>query len=172
MRKKSSYKQKGVRLDAVNWVLAGLKPISQVGDAIVVLKTKNHSALTEIVHGRGNRTQIDVLIHALNTCEAYARHGKGKDWLPEITEAQNALYEMAKRGVDSDKFIFRGPEMQAVNLAMEIHDVQLEKSTVQELEKMTDFVVKQIILKKARPIISKSEHQSTQEQSHKKPSLV
>lgn len=78
MRKKSKYKPKGVRVDAVNWVLSGLRPISSVGDAVIVLKAKNHSALTEVVQGRGNRTQIDVLIHALNVCEAYAIHGKGK----------------------------------------------------------------------------------------------
>ena len=160
MRKRSKYKPKGVRLDALNWVLSGLKPVSQVGDALVILKAKNHSALTEVVQGRGNRDQIDVLIAALNMCEAYAIHGKGKDWLPEINEAQDALYEMAKRGIDTDKFLFRGPEMQAVNLAMEIHDAQLEESTVKQLEDMSDFVTKQIILKRARPIVSKTEHQS------------
>jgi hypothetical protein len=163
MRKKSKYKPKGVRLDAVNWVLAGMKPVSSVGDAIVVLKAKNHSALTEVVQGRGNRDQIDVLIAALNMCEAYAVHGKGKDWLPEINEAQDALYHMAQRGVNTEKFLFRGPEMQAVNLAMEIHDRQLEESTVSMLEKMTDFVTKQIILKRARPIV-KQERQSKPEQ--------
>lgn len=168
MRKKSKYKPKGVRLDALNWVLSGLKPVSQVGDALIVLKAKNHSALTEVVQGRGNRDQIDVLIAALNMCEAYAVHGKGRDWLLEIREAQNALYEMASRGLEKEKFLFRGPEMQAVNLAMEIHDAQLEQSTVKQLEEMSDFVTKQIILKRARPIISKSEHQSTQEQSRKK----
>jgi hypothetical protein len=160
MRKRSKYKPKGVRLDALNWVLSGLKPVSQVGDALVILKAKNHSALTEVVQGRGNRDQIDVLIAALNMCEAYAIHGKGNDWLPEIKEAQDALYEMAKRGIDTDKFLFRGPEMQAVNLAMEIHDAQLEESTVKQLEDMSDFVTKQIILKRARPIVSKTEHQS------------
>ena len=77
MRKKSKYKPKGVRLDAVNWVLSGLKPISSVGDAVVVLKAKNHSAMTEIVQGRGDRNQVDTLIEALNVCEAYAMHGKG-----------------------------------------------------------------------------------------------
>lgn len=76
MRKRSKYKPKGIRLDAVNWVVAGLKPISDVGDALVTLKAKNHSALTEITQGRGNRDQIDVLIAALNMCEAYAVHGK------------------------------------------------------------------------------------------------
>jgi len=168
MRKKSKYKPKGVRLAALNWVLSGLKPVSQVGDALIVLKAKNHSALTEVVQGRGNRDQIDVLIAALNMCEAYAVYGKGKDWLPEIREAQNAIYEMASRGLEKEKFLFRGPEMQAVNLAMEIHDAQLEQSTVKQLEEMSDFVTRQIILKRARPIISKSEHQSTQEQSRKK----
>jgi hypothetical protein len=152
MRKRSKYKPKGVRLDALNWVLSGLKPVSQVGDALVILKAKNHSALTEVVQGRGNRDQIDVLIAALNMCEAYAIHGKGKDWLPEINEAQDALYEMAKRGLESEKFLFRGPEMQAVNLAMDVHDLQLENSIVSELESMTAYVTKQIQLKKARAI--------------------
>jgi hypothetical protein len=160
MRKRSKYKPKGVRLDALNWVLSGLKPVSQVGDALVTLKAKNHSALTEVVQGRGNREQIDVLIAALNMCEAYAIHGKGKDWLPEINEAQNALYDMAVRGLETEKFLFRGPEMQAVNLAMDVHDVQLEESTVKQLEDMADFVARQVILKRARPIVSKTERQS------------
>jgi hypothetical protein len=97
-------------------------------------------------------------------CEAFAIHGKGKDWLPEINEAQNALYEMAVRGLDNDKFLFRGPEMQAVNLAMDVHDVQLEKSTVKQLEDMANFVAKQVILKRARAIVSKTERQSNAEQ--------
>jgi hypothetical protein len=164
MKKKSKYKPKGIRLDALNWVLAGLKPVSSVGDAIVILKAKNHSALTEVVQGRGNRDQIDVLIAALNMCEAYAIHGKGKDWLPEINEAQNALYDMAVRGLENDKFLFRGPEMQAVNLAMDVHDVQLEESTVKQLEDMANFVAKQVILKRARAIVSKTERQSNAEQ--------
>jgi hypothetical protein len=163
LRKKSKYKPKAVRLDALNWVLAGLKPISQVGDALTVLKAKNHSSLTEVVQGRGNRDQLDILIAALNMTEAYAIHGKGKDWLPEIKEGQDALYEMACRGVETDKFVFRGPEMQAVNLVMEIHDAQLEQSTVKELEEMTAYVNKQVKQMKARPIKT-SECQTTQEQ--------
>jgi len=163
LRKKSKYKPRPVMLDAVNWVLSGMKPVSSVGDAIVVLKSKNHSALTEVVQGRGNRDQIDLLIAAINVCEAFAIHGKGKDWLTEIKQAQDAIYNMASRGLDNEKFLFRGPEMQAVNLAMEIHDAQLEQSTVKELEEMTAYVTKQILLKRARPIV-KSEHQSKPEQ--------
>lgn len=152
MRKRSKYKPKGVRLDAVNWVLAGLKPISQVGDALITLKAKNHSALTEITQGRGNRDQIDVLIAAMNMCEAYAVHGKGKDWMPEIRQAQDALFNMGKRGLKKSRFLFTGEEMKAMNLGMDIHDAQLDESTVHELEKMIDYVNEQVRLKKARPI--------------------
>jgi hypothetical protein len=163
VRKKSNYKPRGVRLDALNWVLAGLKPISQVGDALTVLKAKNHSALTEVVQGRGNRDQLDVLIAAMNMTEAYAIHGKGKDWLPEIKQGQDAIYDMACRGLETDKFLFRGPEMQAVNLAMEIHDAQLEQSTVKELEEMTAYMNKQVRSMKARPIKT-SKYQTIPEQ--------
>lgn len=76
MKKRSKYKPKGVRIDAVNWVISGMKPISDAGDALIVLKAKNHSALTEITQGRGNRDQIDILIAAMNMLEAYAVHGK------------------------------------------------------------------------------------------------
>lgn len=156
LRKKSKYKPKGVRIDAVSWVLAGLKPISDVGDALITLKAKNHSALTEITQGRGNRDQIDVLIAAMNMCEAYAVHGKGVDWLQEINQAQNAVFSMAQRGLEKGRFLFTGEEMKAVNLAMEIHDEQLNQSSVMELEKMIDYVTEQIRLKKARPIQSTS----------------
>ena len=61
MKKKSKYKPKGIRLDSLNWVLAGMKSVSEVGDALVILKARNHSALTEVVQGRGNRDQIDIL---------------------------------------------------------------------------------------------------------------
>lgn len=152
MKKRSKYKPKVVRVDAVNWVLAGLKPISEVGDALVTLKAKNHSALAEITQGRGNREQIDVLIAAMNMCEAYAVHGKGIDWLPEINQAQEAVFTMGKRGLEKGRFLFTGEEMKAVNLAMDVHDEQLNQSSVMELEKMIDYVNEQIRLKKARPI--------------------
>lgn len=155
MRKKSSYKPKGIRIDAVNWVVSGLKPISSAGDALVTLKAKNHSALSEITQGRGNKDQIDVLIAAMNMCEAYAIHGKGIDWIPEIRQAQDAIFNMGKRGIEKNRFLFTGEEMKAINLGMDIHDAQLEESTIKELENMIDYVTKQIRLKKARPIIVK-----------------
>ena len=163
MRKKSNYKPKGVRLDAVNWVVQGLQPVLSIGDDITIYRSKTHSAMIEILNGRGNNTQVDCLMTALNICEAYAVHGKGSDWTIEIAEAQDALHNMASNAARTNKFVFRGNEIKAINLAMEIHELQLQKSTVQEFEKMTEFVVQQILAGKAKPIVSMSEHQSMQE---------
>lgn len=156
MRKKSKYKPKGVRLDNMLWVTSGMKKVSQVEDAGVMLKIKNHMAMTNLVQGRGSRDDVDLMIAAMNVTEAFAIHGKGKDWKTEIRAAQDALVAMARRGVArGDKFIFTGEEMQAINLAMEIHDVQLDEASVADLERALQLVEREVRAHRARPIIQK-----------------
>jgi hypothetical protein len=60
---------------------------------------------------------------------------------------------MGRRGVETGKFILRGPELTSFNLAMEIHDAQLDACTVAELEKAIAFVETIVKNKQARPII-------------------
>lgn len=157
MRKKSKYKPKDVRYDVMTYVKSGMLKVAKVPDAGVTLITKNHSALTEIMYGRGNKEQTDILIHCFNQAEAIAKlfPEKGGDWLPEIKEAQDAVYNMGKRGVTGKSFLFTGPELQAVKLAMQVHDQQLEETTVKEVEKAIDYVNECIIHKRARAIITK-----------------
>jgi hypothetical protein len=60
---------------------------------------------------------------------------------------------MGKRGLaNGDRFLFTGPEMQAVNLAMDVHDAQLDECTVAELEKALNLVANEIKHKRARMI--------------------
>ena len=118
----------------------------------VEIKIKNHQAMHDMLYGNGNRDTVDTLIAAMNMCEAYAIYGRGTDWLPEIKQAQDAIFSMAQRGLKKERFLFTGEEMKAINLGMEIHDAQLDASTVKELEKVVNYVQEQIRLKKARPI--------------------
>lgn len=157
MRKRSKYKPKGVRLDVVRYVVEGMKPMAQ-HPAVLDLRIKNHAAMTAVVKGMATRGDIDVLIAALNMAEALVlvKAELGSDWRGEINAAQDALYAMAKRGVDNNnRFIFTGPEMKTMNLAMEIHDAQIEKATVAQLEQAIDIVTKTIKNHKARPIVEK-----------------
>lgn len=153
MRKRSNYRPKGVRLDTMAWVKSGLMAVADVPEAGINLKIKNHAALASITQGKATRDDIDILISAVNVTEALARHGMGKDWSTEIRAAQDALLTMAKRGLEKgDKFLFTGPELTAVNLCMEIHDVQLDTCTVGELEKALNLVEQEIKHKRARVI--------------------
>lgn len=159
MRKK--YKPKGVRLDTMAWVLSGMKPVAKVQHAGLALKIKNHDALANITQGRGKRDDVDIVIAAMNVAEALGMLGLGSDWRPEINAAQEAIFHMGKRGLkNGDKFLFTGPEMQAVNLGMDIHDAQLDECTVKQLEQALAIVEREIRLKRARMIKEESCSQS------------
>jgi hypothetical protein len=155
MRKKSSYKPRPIRTDNLNWILAGMKKVGTLPSAGLELKLKNHEALDSVLKGQGTRDHMDVLISAVNICEALVRvrDDLGLDWANEIRAAQDALYTMAKRGVEKNRFAFTGPEMTAMKLVMDVHDVQLDNCTVKEMERALFIVYEEVRLKKARPIL-------------------
>lgn len=153
MRKRSKYKPKGVRPDAVNWVLSGLKPFKASAHELN-LRIKNHDALNNVRLGMATRKDLDALIAAMNMAEALTRLGVGTDWSVEVKSAQNALYYLARRGVkNNDRFILTAQELTALNLGMEIHDAQLDACTIQMLEQAIDIVNADITHKRARPIM-------------------
>ena len=155
MRKRSKYKPKGVRLDNMTWVQAGLKKVDAIG-AGTTLKIRNHDAMNNLRMGTAVRRDIDALIDALNVTEALANRGIGEDWKPEIRAAQDAILDLARRGVANDyRFIARGPELVALNLIMEVHDAQLDTVTVKQLETAMADVMESLRLKKMRPIVER-----------------
>jgi hypothetical protein len=154
MRKRSKYRPRGLIADTMLYVTSGMKVVGAIS-AGTTLKIKNHAALEQVRQGLGTREDIDVLICAFNITEALALMRIGDDWKDEIRAAQDALLAMGRRGVETGKFILRGPELTSFNLAMEIHDAQLDACTVAELEKAIAFVETVVKNKQARPIIRK-----------------
>jgi hypothetical protein len=154
---RKKYKPKGVRLDAVQWVINGFKNISETGDAVLHLKIKNHESLECLRKGEATRMDIDAIISAFNMAEALARMQIGDDYAAEIKAGQDALLAVAKRGVSrDDRFVLKAEELTAINLVLEIHDAQLEITTIGELEKAMDIVMKEIKMRKARPVLEKT----------------
>ena len=147
MRKRSNYKPKGVRPDALAYVLSGLRSFSDVPNAITI-RIKNHDALDKLRQGTADRDVIDILIAAYNMAEALVRQGIGVEYSAEIRAGQDALLAVARR----ERFILKAEELNALNLAMEVHDAQLDVCTVVNLEKALDLVRSCIIHKRARII--------------------
>ena len=157
MRKKSKYKPKGVRTDNMTWVMSSIKPFKEIS-AGTDLRIKNHDAMDKLRRGVADRADMDVLIGAANMCEGYMRLRDefGKDWSTEIRAGQDALLAVARRGLDSNRFVCKAPELVAINLILEIHDAQLEQSTVQDMERALEIVEKDQRHGKARPVKEKA----------------
>jgi hypothetical protein len=159
MKKKSKYKPKGVRLDNMSWVMAGLRTVGTLPTAGVALKLKNHDSLNMILTGQGTKEHVDVLISAVNMSEALirVRDDLGRDWAGEIRAAQDAVYSMGVRGHEKGSFLFTGPEMTAVKLVMDLHDTQLDNCTVREMEQALFIVEEELRMRKARAIVKRTD---------------
>ena len=137
MRKKSSYKPRGVRLDNMSWIKAGFKPVGSVPKAGTSLKLTNQSAMDAIILGHGTGDHSHTLREAFDMAVCLPRINPklGADWLPELTAAKDAAYAAHDRGERTGRFLFTGPEMQAIKQGMAVHTQQLEECTVQEMER-------------------------------------
>lgn len=156
MRKRSTYRPRPQLANPVAWVINGFKPISQNG--IVNVQIKNHHAIDALRKGIADREDIDAIIGAFNVAEALQRLGIGDEYKEELREAQDALYAVSRRGIDREyRFVVKGQELTAINLGMEIHDAQIEVTTVEVMEKAIDIVKDEIKHRKARIILEKTE---------------
>jgi hypothetical protein len=153
MRKRSKYRPKKNLQDPISWVLSGLKPFNSVGYGNT-LRIRNHDAMDKLRRGVATKDDIDILIGAFNMCEGYKRlrDELGSDWSEEIRAGQDALLAVARRGLESQHFILKAEELVAMNLVMEIHDAQLDQTTVRDMELAMDIIDKDHKTKKSRPI--------------------
>lgn len=134
MKKKSKYKPKPVRMDNMAWVTGGMLPVTAAKQAMLHLGIKNHGALTSLVQGTGVRDDAVVLRNAFITARAMAMLDIGKEYRPDLDKAQVTIGELIARGDSTGRYLFKGPEIQAVNLGMEIHEAQLQICTIAKLE--------------------------------------
>jgi hypothetical protein len=153
MRKKSKYKPKGVRLDTMNWVVTGMTKVSAKESAYVTMHLKNMSALDSLAKGTANKKEIDIVIGVINVAEALCELGVGSEYHQIVLNASSALYDVCKRSFEiNDRFICRGEELSAIKLGYEVHDAQMEITTIGMLDKALDVIDKTIRAQKATVI--------------------
>ena len=131
MRKRSSYRPRPVVNDNMFYILSGNLPATAAATTIARIKVANHGAMDSLTKGKGTKADVIALGHMLTTAEALARHNLGRDWLPELAEARKALSDLTMR---SGNFVMKANEIKALNLALEVHDAQLEGCTIKQLE--------------------------------------
>lgn len=144
MRKRSKYRPRRVLLDNMAHVQAGVQRVRTTGEAQLNLRIRNHAALDEVRSGRGDFDHADILVMALNVAQALALLGVGRDWMDEIMAGQHVTAAMCARGLAGEGYEFTGAELLAIDLAMRVHDAQLDDCTVAQLEGAVNMVLREI----------------------------
>ena len=153
MRKKSKYVPKPVRLNAMAYVTESISPISGMKSFYTTLNLKNMSALDSFGKGTATKLEADVVIEALNVCEAYCMMNVGREYRQDVLSALSALQAVCVRSLTSDgKFICQGNEFELIKAGFEVHTAQLEVATIGSLEAAIKLVFSTLKAKRAKVI--------------------
>jgi len=150
MKKKSKHKPRTLITNPIAYVINNVSTLSSEKSQEIKMRASNHAAIDEISMGRGTAEHMRVLIDAFNMAFVLAKRGKGKDWLPEIGNAQAALDTLAHRSTRIGRYTLTGPELQAIRLGLEIHDAQLDEVSIGELGSAVDYIVQRTLAKQVR----------------------
>jgi hypothetical protein len=153
MRKRSNYKPRPQLINPVQWVLEGMTPMRHNSEAVAI-KIRNHQAMVEMTNGNAGQREFSVIDTAMIMAGGMAQINPdklGRHLMPEIDAAIMASLAMFKRAKAKGVYRFTGPEMQAINLGMEIHDQQLDTCTLEELHKAV-VLVKPVIMAREKAL--------------------
>jgi len=154
MRKKSKYKPKGVRLDTMTWLREGMMKATDKKSEYLTMHLKNMSALDSLAKGTANKKEMDICIGVINVAEALCELGVGSEYHQLVLDASSALYDVCKRSFEiNDRFVCKGEELSAIKTGYEVHDAQMEVTTLAMLDDALDLIDKTIRAKKAKVIV-------------------
>lgn len=140
MRKRSKYRPKPVLQNPLGYVLESLKPVASHDDYLVDLKIKNSASMVALMQGHATKFDIDILIAMSNVTEALHQMGFGKEYQDVCVGGRAAILSIVHRAGKHHRFTPTGPEIQLLNLLMELHDAQMDVITIRDMEKALALV--------------------------------
>lgn len=142
---RKKYRPRVQAQDPVNYVLSGFKPLE--GDHKTGLKLKNWDAFEKLRLGKGALEDWRIVTGALNLAVVLDELHYQSDYRPSLDEALLAHGRCGARHWKGQNFGYSGLDLQLVRLALEVHDEQLELTTVGELE----AAVKEVLARERSP---------------------
>jgi hypothetical protein len=130
---RKKYRPRAVIPDPVKYVLSGFtRPATE---QIRNIKLINHGALLALTSGSGTKEDWEFICTALNAAVVLAERDIGYEYLDDIRAGMQAHAECGKRLCQHGRLGYTGQQLTAVNLAIEVHDAQIDIATVGELER-------------------------------------
>jgi len=132
-KRNKKYVPKYVARNVLSTIFGGMS-----GDHAEHLRTiqiRNHCALAEMAQGRGTREQWDELVGAANMANVMCEQGIGNEYRAITIAARDALLEVGKRIVKTERVILKGDELNAIREGLLCHDAQLENVRAIDVER-------------------------------------
>lgn len=105
----------------------------------------NHTAMSNMARGVGDKNDWDRLVGAMNIALIMTEQGIGPEYEATMVAAREALVDCGKRAVKNHhRFIFNGDELQALNEAMDAHDLQLKSVRAIDVDKAAQEVERRL----------------------------
>lgn len=95
----------------------------------------NHNALAELVQGRGTIDHWSIVTGALNCAVVLDEQCYDSMHHESLMEALRAHGRCGVRKQKHGSFGYTGPDLSAVNFALEIHDEQMKRATFREVDR-------------------------------------
>lgn len=132
------HRPREVLQDPVHYVLQGFRPLTDIREADVPLRVRNHLALEALMQGRATMGDLGTLITASNVVMALKSQGFGEDCCDIALAGADALEALQARG----RLVGTGPELVAIKRMMELHDAQLDRTRITDLDAAVRLVRK------------------------------
>lgn len=131
---RKKYRPKPNLANPLGFVLESIAPVSSHTGYLVDLQLKNSGAMSALLRGQATKKHMDVLVAMSNIVEALLQLGFGKTYSGRAVDGREAILRIVWRAVDKLRFTPTGPEIQALNGLMELHDAQMQVITVKDMD--------------------------------------
>lgn len=140
MRKRTKRKVWPLLRDPIRHAMEGAQSFNAVGSQATTVHIKNHAAMRALTTGQATRTDLQVLSNVLNMAIALGKQGFAAPHAPDFDKASDALKDITARARERKRILATGPEIQALNFLLTVHEAQLGVVSVSEIEKATKYV--------------------------------
>jgi hypothetical protein len=122
------YKQKQVQTDAVMFLMNGDDPLDQ--SLRTTILTTVHGSAASLARGSNDKEAWNIIVNALNIALVLAEDaGNNEIGLEVIYAAQNAMIAVAERFHRTERLVFAGDELQALNAGIALFENMVDTVT-------------------------------------------
>ena len=137
---RKAYRPKPVRLDTIDLAIESTRLLAAHDQYLIDLKIKNHAALEKLVRGQADKRDLTTLMTMLNATEAMLRLGKGREYAEVVATAEIEFKKICEVWLRQKKAVLQYQQIRTMQELIELHDQQLEISTVADMEKAIKLI--------------------------------